>query len=71
MRKNASLEVFKGIWMWHLRTGFSDEPGDAELMIGHDLGGLLRPKRFYDSKSSDTKGSHSLTEINVSRKNIG
>lgn len=31
------LEVFKNMWMWHLRTWLSGECGDAGVMAGLDI----------------------------------
>lgn len=42
-----TCHVTKDLWMWHLKSWFSDGPGRAGLK---DLKGLSQPKQFYDSK---------------------
>lgn len=35
--ESPSIEVFKKVWMWHVRMMFNDEyGGDAKLMVGFD-----------------------------------
>lgn len=49
-KKKSGQWYFEGLWIWHLKTWFSDQLGSAGLVVGfNDPRGLFQPKQPCDS----------------------